>query len=264
MGKNKNYDYSKEDIIQSLIKVGVSKGDNIFIYSNIGFFGRLKGVTDKNDCYQIFRRAIFEVIEEDGTLVVPTFSYSFCWGKIFDKDKTPSVCGFLSEMVRNDPRSLRSEDANFSIAAIGNNAEYFVRDAPENSFGPNSFCERFLKSNGKFCNFNFDSGSTFIHYVERLLNVPYRYDKMFPGKSIINGKGEERVFYHFVYDLTKPNNAPDFTKFDKKAKGIGLTKTANLGKGQIVLISAEGTLELIKRKLKENPTFLIKGQHIEA
>lgn len=259
MKKSKGYDYTMEDIIRSLTEVGVSKGDNIFTHSNIGFFGRLKGATIEDDYYHIFKNAIFEVIGGSGTLVVPTFSYSFCWSNSFDKDKTPSVCGFLSEMVRKDPQSLRSEDANFSIAAIGKNAEYFTKDAPERSFGSNSFWERFLDRKGKFCNFNFDSASTFIHYVERCLKVPYRYDKSFPGTSIANGREQKRVFYHFVYDLNKPFNAPDFVAFDKKAKDADLAKVADLGKGQIVLISAQDTFELIKNELKENPAFLTKG-----
>ena len=197
MKKNNEHDYSREDIIRALTEVGVSKGDNLFTHSNIGFFGRLKDATNEDDYYQIFKKAIFEVIGENGTLVVPTFSYSFCWSNIFDKDKTPSVCGFLSEMVRKDPQSLRSEDANFSIAAIGKNAEYFTKDAPEHSFGPKSFLERFLKSNGEFCNFNFDSASTFVHYVEKYLNVPYRYDKPFPGTFIANGKEKKRSILSF-------------------------------------------------------------------
>ena len=259
MKENKEYDYAMEDVIQSLTEVGVSKGDNIFIHSNMGFFGRLKDATNEDDYYRIFKNSIFDVIGVSGTLVVPTFSYSFCWSNVFDKDKTPSVCGFLSELVRKDPQSLRSDDANFSIAAIGKNAEYFTKDAPERSFGPNSFWERFLDRNGKFCNFNFDSASTFVHYVERCLKVPYRYDKPFPGTSIANGREQKGAFYHFVYDLNKPFNAPDFVAFDKKAKDADLAKVANLGKGQIVLISAQDAFELIKNELKENHTFLTKA-----
>jgi aminoglycoside 3-N-acetyltransferase len=257
------YDYSKEDIVRALTKVGIKKNDSIFVHSNIGFFGQLKEATTKESYYYIFKEAIFEVIGEGGTLVVPTFSYSFCKKEIFDKEKTKSVCGFFSEMVRKDPQSLRSDDANFSVAAVGKNAEYFTKNAPPHSFGKNSFWERFLKCNGKFCNFNFDAGSTFVHYVEKLLNVPYRYDKKFPGKSIINGKAEERVFYHFVYDLTKPNNGPNFEKFDKRAKELGIAKTANLGKGQIVSITARDVVELIKREIQKDPAFLIKGSRIE-
>lgn len=260
MKKNKEYDYSKRDIIKSLMKVGLKKGDNIFIHSNIGFFGKLKDANNKEEIYTIFKEAIFKVIEKDGTLVVPTFSYSYCWGKKFNKNETPSICGFLSEMVRTDSKSLRSEDANFSIAAIGKNAEYYTKKTSKYSFGLNSFWDKFHKTNGKICNFNFDSGSTFFHYVERVLSVPYRYDKPFFDPSAPKNKKEKKVFYHFVYDLKKPNHKPNFTKFDKKAKKLGLTKTANLGKGQIVLISTRDTYNLIKKELQNNPSFLIEGK----
>jgi len=96
MKKNKEYDYSKEDIVKTLIQVGVSEGDNIFNHSNIGFFGRLKNTNTDEEYYLSFKDAIFEVIGEEGTLVVPTFTYSFCWGNIFDKNKTHSAMGFFA------------------------------------------------------------------------------------------------------------------------------------------------------------------------
>ena len=123
----------------------------------------------------------------------------------------------FSEYIRNDAKSKRSNDPNFSVSAIGENAEYFTQHCQSHSFGKDSFWERYLRKNGKFCNFNFDSGSTFFHYVEKLLGVPYRYDKEL-----------------------------------KKAK------ISNLGKGQIVCISAKNTFDLIKNEIISNPNFLIK------
>jgi len=256
-------DYSKEDIIQALIHVGITENDSIFIHSNIGFFGRLKDGTDKNSFYQIFKEAIFNVIGEGGTLVVPVFTYSYCWNKIFNKEETPGICGIFSEMIRLDSESLRSDDANFSIATIGKHAKYFTQNSPENSFATDSFWGRFLKCDGKFCNFNFDSGSTFIHYVERLLHVPYRYDKKFTGRSVCDEKETEGAFYHFVYDLEKPENSPYFEQFDRWVKEMGIARTADMGKGQIVAISARDTLEVIKQEIQKDPAFLIMGSRID-
>ena len=166
-------------------------------------------------------------------------------------------------MVRKDPEAIRSDDANFSIAAIGKNAEQFTKNAPEHSFGPNSFWEKFLSAGGKICNFNFDSGSTLIHYVEKKITVPYRYDKGFPGKAIVNGIEEDRTYYHYVYDLAKSNNEADFTKFDKKAKELGLAKVVKLGKGSVLCMKAEDVVTLIQSELLKNPAFLIKGDKVE-
>jgi aminoglycoside 3-N-acetyltransferase len=262
MRKNDEFDYKASDILSSLKKVGICRGDTLFIHSNVGFFGKMEGANDADSFYSNFKRAIFEVIGDEGTIVVPTFSYSFCKKLPFDPEDTPGVCGIFSEMVRKDPQSLRSEDANFSVAAIGKNSRMLTEKAPSHSFGPDSFWERFMKIGGKICNFNFDAGSTFIHYVEKFLRVPYRYDKPFPGLFISGGKKEESVFYHFVYDLEKPGNEASFIKFDKKARESGMLKTANLGKGSITCISASDTFKIIKEELKVNPAFLIKGDKL--
>ncbi len=252
-------DYTKSDIVDSLRKTGIIEGDSIFIHSNIGFFGRLHGAKNYYDHYKIFKSAIFEVIGEHGTLVVPTFSHSFFLAKEFNKNTTPSICGFLSETIRRDSDSKRSDDPNFSIAAIGENAEYFTKNTPDNPFGKGCFWEKFLDVGGKFCNFNFDSASTFVHYVERLLQVPYRYDKPFTGVLINERKVEERTFYHFVYDHSKKNHAPHFGKFGRIALKEGVTRTANLGKGQVTVISTKDTFLLITEQINKDPAFLIKG-----
>ena len=71
------FDYSYEDIVKCLKNVGLKNGDKIFIHSNIGFFGKLKDANDSSKYYENFKTAIFEIIGSEGTLVVPTFTYSF-------------------------------------------------------------------------------------------------------------------------------------------------------------------------------------------
>lgn len=255
------HNYTKQDIINTLKNLGIKKGDNLFVHANIGFFGKLEGAKTPQDYYNIFKEAIFDVITEEGTFISPTFSYSFCKKQTFYPDQTPSTCGILAEMIRQDKSAIRSLDANFSITAIGKNAKFFTENPTPNSFEKGSFFDKFLQKNGIFCNFNFDSGSTFIHYVEKCNNVPYRWDKAFEGKIILpSGEELEKTFYHFVYDPQKQNHTPDFTKFDKKAKELNLTKTHNLGKGQVLVISAKDSYELITGELKTNPNFLIKGE----
>ena len=256
--KAEDFDYKKIDIIRALKKVGLKSGDSFFTHSNIGFFGRLENCNCIENLYQAFKEAIFEVIGKTGTLVVPTFSYSYCKKEIFDKKTTQSTCGILSEMIRLDKDSLRSDDANFSVCSIGKLAKYFTKNSSEYSFGKNSFWERFISVNGKICNFNFDAGSTFFHYIERTQKVSYRYDKPFYGKSLIENKEIDGVFYHYCRDLSLQNTYPDNVKFDKKMKVLGLVKSVNLGKGQIVLVTSRDTFDIIASELKTNPTFLIQ------
>lgn len=254
------YNYTYNEIVKALQTVGIKQGDNIFCHANLGFFGKLENAQTPDDYCKCFKNAFLDVIGPDGTLICPTFSYSFCRKEIFNPEKTKSTCGSFSEYMRKRKGSVRSYDANFSICAIGKNAQFFTQNPPEHSFGPDSFFDRFYKKNGVFCNLNFDSGSTFIHYVEKTLQVPYRWDKAFDGVLEIEDKQFKKRFYHFVCSMENDNHKADFSKFDKLAKEKNITKTANLGRGQIVYISAHDTYDLIKREIKETPNLLIKGE----
>ena len=253
-------DYEYNDIIFSLRKIGLEQGDSVFIHSNLGFFGKLKDANDSTDYNRFFKNAIFEVIGEQGTMITPTFSYSFCNSERFDVKETPGICGMFSEFIRKDTTSTRSNDPNFSISAIGKYADFFTRDCSSHSFGKSSFWERFLGKKGRICNFNFDSASTLFHYIEKILNVSYRFDKKFQGELKIGDKYETRSFEHFVYDKNKPQHTPNFEKFHNKAMELKKVNICNLGRGQITCISAEDTLNLIKKEIKIKPDFLIDGQ----
>jgi len=181
---------------------------------------------------------------------------------IFDVEKTPtSDSGVFSEFIRKDPLSKRSEDGIHSIAAIGKNAIHFTENAPEYSFGKNSFWEKFMKLNGKICRFNLNADfNTFIHYVEKNLEVKYRWDKKFNGTAIINGKELKKVNYHFVRDLSDSRTIPDLSKLESKMKEHGLINVENLGRGKILCVNSKDVFKIIKNEINKNPNFLIKGE----
>lgn len=260
MSQTDGYDYTASDISSALEAVGIGRGDHLFIHSNVAFLGRLKEGEEGGEFYGRFKEGIFNVIGLQGTVAVPTFTYSYCWGQVYDKARTPGTCGLLPELVRADPEAVRSDDANFSVTALGGAADFLTARAPEHSFGPGSFWERFLKIGGKICNINYHAGCTGFHYVEKCMNVAYRYDKSFPGISIIDGREIRGVFTHFVYDKAKPRHGPEFYKFDRRAKELGLVRTASLGRGTVVSISFRDAFDLIRTQLRKEPNFLIVGR----
>jgi aminoglycoside 3-N-acetyltransferase len=257
----KSHDYTKEDIVSSLKKVGLQKGDSVFLHSNLGFFGKLKDVNDSNNLCRIFEESIFKVIGEKGTLVVPTFSLSFCNSQIYDKKNTPSLeCGIFSEYIRKKESSKRTDDANFSVSAIGFKSDVLTSNVPEHSFGKNSFWDRFLNNGGKICRFNMNSDyNTFVHLIEKKINVPYRFDKEFSGFSIENERKNKRKNIHYVRNLDDEQTLPYLKRLDEKLEKRGLLHITDLGKGQIILSSTKDIEQIILKEIKENPAFLIKG-----
>ena len=254
-------DYTEMQIVEALKLAGVKSGDSVFSHSNVAFFGIPECDLTYEAIYQMWKRAFLSVLGPEGTLVMPTFSYTFCRKKVYDPLTTPGDCGVLSEMMRQDPEAVRSEDANFSIVAIGKNAKHFTENSPEHSFGKDCFFERFYSAGGLFVNLNVHPASTFIHYVECMSKVPYRWHKPFPGEILLNGKLYKRQYYHFVYDLEKSEHRPDFSKFNNIAEECGIARSVALGRGKVVAISAEDTRKIIVEQLEKDISFLIKGTY---
>lgn len=253
------FNYNKNQFIEALLKVGLKKGDVVFSHSNVGYFGIPETGNTPKSMFDTIFGAFREIIGEEGTLVVPTFTYSFCRGEPFDPDNSPSTCGIFTEMVRLHSQAYRSEDPIFSVAAIGARAKELTCDVPIECFGPDSFWDRFHKMDGIICNLNFDAGSTFIHFVEKTLEVPYRYDKLFTGTFIIKGKKKKGAAIYFVSDLSNPDTRAAFEPFDKIARERGAVKSASVGRGAIVSIRAKCVYNLIKREIKNNPWFLTEA-----
>ncbi|MEM5581303.1 AAC(3) family N-acetyltransferase [Roseibium sp. AS2] len=251
--------YTAEQLVEAVSRCGIKSGDVIFVHSNVGYSGRMVGVKSLGDLCGRTVRALLEVIGPEGTLVVPTFSYSFGSDKPerrFDPAVTPSSCGALSEYVRKMPDAVRSLEPMFSVAAIGAMKDDLTRNVSNDCFGAGSFWERFLAADGKVCNLNFDAGSTFIHYVERKLNTPYRQDRIMSGELWDGSGWQPAEFVFFCRDMNDPSAAARFELFDKLAREAEIVATQPVGRGSAVVISARDTQDFVHRQITRTPDFL--------
>lgn len=242
-------DYNFKEICAALKKVNIKLGDNVLCHSNLGFFGKPSKIKNSNELCKIFFEAFKNSLGSEGTLIVPTFTYSFFNKKKFDI-RIPSKMGIFSEYVRNLNDSLRSKDPNFSISANGPLSEFFTDIKTKNTYGKNSFFDKFHKINGKILDFNF-LGSTIIHYYERNLNVPYRYDKKFFG--YVNKEKSTWIVYsrylkkEFIHDPVKITNILRKKNYFLRSK---------LGKGEMTCVTSNKFYNTIKSEIKNNQYLL--------
>lgn len=254
-----DFHYTRGQMAEAIAKAGVCSGDVVFSHSNVGFFGIPEAGRAAEAVYETILGAFLDVLGEEGTLAVPTFSYSFCRNECFDPDHTASTCGMFTEMLRKDPRARRSWDPIFAVAAVGRRAEELTSDAPVECFGESSFWARFLRADGIICNLNFDAGSTFIHYVERRLNVPYRYDKLFTGTFMVRGERRRGAAVYFCQDLTNEDTVAAFEPFDELARQRGVVRECPVGRGAVVALRAADTYAVIEEGLKNNNWLLTRA-----
>jgi aminoglycoside 3-N-acetyltransferase len=257
-----SHDYTRDDMVRGLRACGIREGMVIFSHSNVGYFGRLEGARSLADICGTIYGAIREVLGESGTLVVPAYSYSFGSDKpqkLYDVTSTPSICGAFTEYVRRLPEARRSADPMFSVAAAGGQAEPLTRSVGVECFGEESFWRRFLDRDGMVCNLNLDSASTFIHFIERRLGVPYRENRRFAGTLVEDGVAREAEAVHFCHDLAARDKVAAFERFDELARAAGYVKSARVGRGAIVAMSARDTVRVVEDTIGREPLFLTTG-----
>lgn len=191
----------KDELISALQSVGVREGLVVLCHSQLTGLGKMQGgVQGAIDCF-------VSVLSAAGTLIAPTFTYSAFAGKTYDVAASPSTVGGFGNGLRLRSGSIRSRDPNFSHAAIGLRAREMMSWHGEASIGPGSFYQRFSDADGLvvLLGVDFRALPVFMH-MERMLELPYRYDKKFAG-IVRDERGEvQATAIHAVRDeRTQPN-----------------------------------------------------------
>lgn len=258
------FHYTRDNVISALEEVGIEREDSIFIHSNLGFLGMMKDCETKEKLCEGFLDAIKTVLGDEGTVILPAYSYSFCHGEEYRPLETGTTCGMLSEYMLRHYGYNRSLDPNFSICGTGKRIAWFRDCNVHEAFGADSFWERFIKMDGKILCINFDAGSTLIHYIENLNHVAYRYNKAFNGVKLVDGKQIRDYAVHFVYDYDKPGDSYYPGRIDALCREKGIVKATHLGKGNILAFSAREYVSYISELLQERPRILVRDEQENA
>ena len=164
----------RPNFVKALRDAGINNGDMVFVHSKVSAFGKLLAF-DKNFLMQSLIDSIKDAVGSDGTIIMPTFSYSFDKNEAFDVNNTQSTVGALTEFFRKRQDVIRTIHPNHSVAIWGNN-KYELSKISEDTFDENSIFGKLHKLNGKTVFFGAPFQScTFIHYIEQMHKVPYRY-----------------------------------------------------------------------------------------
>ena len=270
--------YNRAHLVSALRQVGVETGDMVF--SHI----RLLGYPEEGDTLEaacsVIKDAFLEVLGAHGTCLIPAFSYTYCKKEVYDPRETPSDVGPFTNYFRQLPGVHRSLDPIFSVAGIGPGVEEFLADLPHDCFGPDCVYDRLLKRGGKICNVGVGIRTiTFIHYVEQMIGVPYRFNKLFTGQTRNERGVLEDQSWNFSVRVLAESSIPDMhrldarareseqqdrrremlIRLDARARESGQLKTARVGRGQITCISCRAVWDICAEGIKEDPWFLATG-----
>jgi aminoglycoside 3-N-acetyltransferase len=242
-----------KEITKILKKAKIRKGNTILIHGDLGAISQ---INTKKNIIKIFLGALKKVLGPKGTVLIPTFSYSFCKNEIFNPNKTKSEIGSFSESLRLSNIGTRTDHPIFSFYILGNKKKYYLNSNNETCFGTNSIFDLFMKDNGKICGLGcgFANMMTFLHYIEESFQVKYRYHKIFKGNII---KDKKKIIYtsYFVRSSNK-KIIYDYSKIEKQLHNK--IKYTLFGRYNLITIEAKNLFTFVYNNLKKDSRYLLK------
>jgi aminoglycoside N3'-acetyltransferase len=237
--------------------------------------GGIKTITDS-----------FSNVLTHGALIIPTFSYSWNNGKVYNIESTEcNDMGGYAKIAWKDPRFKRTSNPNFSVAVIDNTTDkrvektLFSEKKYMSCFGDDSVFRKIeqMAASGMPSYIILLGGAhddvvfrtTFLHMIEESVSVPYRYNKCFfnPEKS-----GEEVDQYvRFMNETEYQNhtgvkppmhyNFPIKEKYfqlGEDLKADGLIQSYKFGYSYTRIVPMCQFFSWLESKLIQDPEYLLK------
>ena len=208
---------TKVDLVDEFQKMGVSSGQNIIVHASLSSLGFVCGGP------QIVIEALLECVGEEGTIMMPTQSWKNLdptagvhweepeeWWQIirdnwpaYQKEITPTnTMGAVAEMFRSWPGAVRSDHPARSLAAVGKNAEYLIKDHDlSNIFGKGSPIDKLYQLDGYvlLIGTGYDK-NTSLHLADAKASYPSKHYAEESSAMMVNGKREWVTYNTLVVD----------------------------------------------------------------
>ncbi len=253
--------YSQNDIIKSLKKVGLKKGDLVHINPEIFKLGQLSASKNLN-VYSVFFSLIKKLIGDSGTICLNTFTFNTLRnGDRFTYEDAKSTSGGFSKFLLKKKKIVRSHHPVYSISAIGPKAKIICKKNSSHNFGYNSPYDKFVKLNGKILNIGMDPWKNqYNHVAEHMIGVPYYYNKLTEVKYFQEGKKKNHKFSTAVRYLNFKLDW-EFKYIKKELSKKKIIKKAKLGDGFIYSMNAKEYLNICLQLLTKDQFALIKRKY---
>lgn len=205
----------------------IQKGDTLYVVSDILELAKAARENGEKFDRDLFLTTLQEKVGEEGTLMIPTFNWDFCKGIPFDYYKTPCKTGALGVAALKRKDFVRTKHPMYSFAVWGKDQEYLFRQDEPNCFGENSLFDYMYKKDAKALVIGLDAmdGLTFMHHVEEMVSVPFRFQKTFEADyTDENGVTTRKQYTMYVRDLEM--DAKEHTKgFSELLETLNVSET---------------------------------------
>ena len=253
----------KQDILDALLSVGVSKGQTIMVHTSLSSVGFVCGGA------QMVIEALIEAVGNEGTIMMPTQSWKNLdpttgvhweepedWWQLirdnwpaYNKEITPTnTMGAVAEMFRKWPGALRSDHPARSVAAWGKYAEYLTAAHDlSNIFGDGSPIGKLYELDGLvlLIGVGYDK-NTSLHLADVRADYPGKHNSIEHSAVMENG---HRVWKRYE---TLFVDGEDFNEIGTAFENACPIHKASLGNGTIRLMKQRDLVDFAVRWIEEN------------
>ena len=252
--------YSLSDISIALKNLSIQEGDTVLFTGQLFSAGVMQGVVDRETFLQGWLNSIFDVIGDDGTLSVLTYTTQTArFSKPYYHEKTKPMNGIFSEFLLKQKGAVRSLHPIYSVTSLGKNSDFISKDNSPSSYGLCSPFDRLLKKNAKLVTLGIPyANNAFLHHIEHMIGVPYCYNKLLDIDVYVNDEKFDKHFFSNVRYLDLDIHH-DLEKIKSKLNENRSVLSAHIGSADIAAIDANEYCAILSNLIVDEPFGLLKG-----
>ena len=257
-----NYVKIKKELEKSLSNLKIKKGDILYIHSNLNNLFKDYKISLR-DSIEILYSCLKKRLGSKGTIVVPAYYYEYGFNnKNFDLNNSPisPELGIFPKFMHAQKKSHRSLNPITSVVANGYNSKKICNMNTCSGYGIDSPFDILTKLNAKMLFLGVDLRyMTYVHYVEFMVGVPHRYNKLFL-KPVI--KDKKKINLPVISQVRYKNVISDSIGNNMKFEKAKIVKKAKFNNSTIRSLDFKDVFFFLKKKLQKNIFYLLKEKPV--
>ena len=250
---------NKNEFVDKLQKIINPNTKYLYVHSGLNF-GSPIFLHSRKELLQALLESIQSATKAE--LIFPTYTFSYCNNEVFNTKNSKSKMGSLSEYVRTLENTSVSKDPLMSNAILNKDTS-LIDDSSKESLGTLSTFHKIAQlKDVEFLFFGVNLGDcfTYMHYLEKVADVPYRYERKFAGKTVdmnLNKTFENEHSLFVRYSNARPNDGSYV--FEDRLLSESILKLERIGSANISCTSKDESSLVYFQMLEDNPLAFINA-----
>lgn len=247
-----NESYIPYEQIASCLQI--QTGDRVYLSSNIMQLAFLAMQHGEQFSPDRLIDSFQQILSPEGTLLIPTFHFNFSNHGIYDYCNTPCSTGALGNAALKRADFKRTLHPMHSFAVWGKDQSLLCFMENRNSFGDDSPFGYMLEKNviQIMLGADYQQCMTFVHFVERQADVPYRFYKEFTGTyTDANGISNTRT-YEYPARYLEMGSVEKFNRIGKILEEKSISKKILINNLPVIRVPLADSYPIIYEDAKNN------------